>query len=223
MPGFPVLCCLLEFAHTHVHWVQDAIQPCHPLSPLLLLLSIFSDISLFQWVGSSHQISKILELRLQYQLLWEYSGLTSCRIHSFDFLGLKGTLKSLLQHHNWKASILQHSGFFMVQLSHLYTITAKKNHSFDYMDFVGKAKSMLFFFFLKSMLFNMLSRFVMAFLPRNKHLLISWLQSPATVILEPKKTKSFTVLIVSPSTYHEGMRPYAIVLVFWMLSFKPTF
>ena len=80
--------------------------------------------------------------------------------------------------------------------------------------FVGKAKSMLF---------NMLSRFVIAFLPRNKHLLISWLQSAATVILEPKKIKSVTVLIVSPSTYYEGMRPYAIILVFWMLSFKPTF
>ena len=101
----------------------------------------------------------------------------------------------------------------MVQLSHPY-MTTGKTIVLTMQTFVGKVMSLLF---------NTLPRFVIAFLPRSKHLLISWLQSPATVILEPKKTKSFTVLIVSPSTYHEGMRPYAIVLVFWMLSFKPTF
>ena len=101
----------------------------------------------------------------------------------------KGLFKSLLQHHNSKASILQHSDFFMVQLSHPYTNT-RKTTALTIWTLVGK---------IISLLFNMLSRLVIAFLPRSKHLLISWLQSPSTVILEPKKVKSLTVSIVSPS------------------------
>ena len=123
------------------------------------------------------------------------------------------TLKSLLQDHSSKASILLHSAFFIVQLSHLY-MTTRKTRALTRWTFVGKVRSLLF---------NMLCRFVITFLPRSKHLLISWLQSPSAVILEPKKIKSATVPTVSPSISHEMMAPDAMILVFWMLSFKPTF
>ena len=134
----------------------------------------------------------------------EESGLISLRKDWLDLLAVLGTLKSLLQQHSSKVSILQHSAFFMVQLSHSYMI-AGKNHCFDCMDFVSKVKSLLF---------NMLSRLVITFLPRSKHLLISWLQSPFAVILEPPKIKSDTVSTVSPSICHEVMGPDAMILVF---------
>ena len=118
----------------------------------------------------------------------EYSGLISFWIDWFDLLAVQGTLKSLLQHHSSKASILQYSTFFMVQLSYPY-MTTIKTIDLTRWTFVGKVMSLLF---------NTLSRFVVAFLPRSKHLLISWLQSPSAVILEPKKIKSITVSIVSP-------------------------
>ena len=130
-----------------------------------------------------------------------------------DLLAVQGTLKSLLQHHNSKASILQHSAFLMVQLSHPY-MTTGKTIALTRWIFVGKVMSLLF---------NMLSRFIIAFLPRSKHLLISWLQSPSPVIWEPKKIKSVTVSIFSPSICHEVMGPDATIFVFWMLSFKPAF
>ena len=113
----------------------------------------------------------------------------------FDLLEVQGTLKSLLQHHNLKASILQHSAFFMVQLSHPY-MTTGKTIALTRRTFVGKVMSLLF---------NMLSRLVIAFLPRSKHLLISWLQSPSAMILEPPKIKSVIVSIVSPYICHELM------------------
>ena len=122
---------------------------------------------------------------------------------------LPGTLKSLLQHHSSKASILRHSAFFIVQLSHPY-MTTGKTIALTRRTFVGKVMSLLF---------NMLSRLVITFIPRSKSLLISWLQSPSAVIVEPKKIKSPTV---STSICHEVMRPDAIILVFWMLSLKPT-
>ena len=118
----------------------------------------------------------------------EYSGLISFRMAWLDLLAVQGTLKSLLQHHSSKASILQHSVFFTVQLSHPY-MTTGKTIALTRWTFVDKVMSLLF---------NMLSRFVIVFLPRNKHLLISWLQSPSAVILEPKKIKSDTVSTVSP-------------------------
>ena len=125
----------------------------------------------------------------------EYSGLISFRMDWLDLLAVQGTLKSLLQHHNSKASILQHSGYFMVQFSHPY-MTTGKIIALTIQTFVGKVMSLLL---------NKLSRSVMAFLPRSKCLLISWLQSPFTVILEPKKIKSVTVSIISPSICHEMM------------------
>ena len=130
-----------------------------------------------------------------------------------DLLAVQGTLKSLLQHHSSKASILQDSAFFTVQLWHPY-MTTGKTIALTRWNFVDKVMSLLF---------NMLSRLVITFLPRSKRLLISWLKSPSTVILEPLKIKSDTVSTVSPSISHELMGPDAMVLVFWMLSFKATF
>ena len=130
-----------------------------------------------------------------------------------DLLAVQGTLKSLLQHHSSKASNLQHSAFFIVQLSHPY-LTTGKTIPLTRQTFVDKVMSLLF---------NMLSKLVTTFLPRNKHLLISWLQSPSAAILEPPKVKSLTVSIVSPYICNEVMEPDAMILVFWMLSFKPGF
>ena len=118
-------------------------------------------------------------------------------------------LSRVLQHHSSKASIVQHSAFFIVQLSHPY-MTTGKTIALTWLNFVDKVMSLLF---------NMLSRLVITFLPRSKHLLISLLQSPSAVILEPSKIKSATVSTVSPSICHAVMGPDAMILVFWMLSF----
>ena len=114
-----------------------------------------------------------------------------------DLLAVQGTLKSLLQHHSSKASILRRSAFFIVHLSHPY-MTTGKTIALTRLTFVGK---------IRSLVFNMLSRLVIAFLPRSKHLLISWLQSPSAVIMEPKTIKSTTVSIISPSICHEVIGP----------------
>ena len=121
-----------------------------------------------------------------------------------DLLAVQGTLKSLLQHHSSKPAILQHSAFFIVQHSHPY-MTTGKTIALSRQTFVGKVMSLLS---------NMLYRLVIAFLPRSKHFLISWLQSPSAVVLEPPKIKSVTVSIVSPSVCHEVMGPVAMIFVF---------
>ena len=131
----------------------------------------------------------------------EYSGLISLMMDWLALLVVQGTLKSLLQHHRSKASILWCSAFFTIQHSHPYMTTGKTTG----LTFVGKVMSLLF---------NMLFRLVIALLPRSKHLLISWVQSPSAVTLEPKKIKSVTVSIVSPSICHEVMGPDAMILVF---------
>ena len=180
--------------------------------PLLLLPSIFPSIRVFP--------NKAV-LCIRWPKYWsvsfspsnEYSGLISFRNDWFDLLAVQGTLKHLLQYHNSKASVLQHSAFFMGQLSHPY-LTTGKTIALSWWTFVSKVMSLLF---------NMLSRFVIAFLPRSEYLLISWLQSPSAVILEPKKIKSVTVSMVSPSVCHEVMGPDAIIFILWMLSFKPAF
>ena len=143
----------------------------------------------------------------------EHPGLISFNMDWLDLLSVQGTLKSLLQHHSLKTSILQLSVFFIVQISHPYMITGK-TIALTRWTFVDKVMSLFV---------NMLSRLVITFLPRSKHLLISWLQSPSTVILEPKKIKSATVSAVSPSICHEVMGPDAMILVFWMLSLKLNF
>ena len=124
----------------------------------------------------------------------EHPGLISFRMEWLDLLAVQGTLKSLLQYHSLKASILWCSAFFIVQLSHPY-MTTGKTIAVARRTFVGKVLSLLF---------NMLSRLVITFLPRSKRLLISWLQSPSAVILEPHKIKSDTVSILSPPIYHEA-------------------
>ena len=169
---------------------------CH----LLLLPLVFLSIRVF----SSESV-----LRIRWPKYWsfsfnicssnEYSGLISFRIQWLDLLAVQGTLKSLLQHHSSKASILWCSAFFVVQLSHPY-ITTRKTIALTRWTFVGKVMSLLF---------NMLPMLVIAFLPRGECLLISWLQSPSAEILEPRKKKSDTVSTVSPSISHEVMGPDA--------------
>ena len=142
-----------------------------------------------------------MEFQLQHHPSNEYSGLISFRMDWLDLLAVQGTLTSLLQHHSSKASILWHSAFFIVQLSHPFMTTGKTIALIGW-TFVGKVMSLLF---------NMLSRLVIAFLPSSKRLLISWLQSPSAVILEPPKIKSATVSIVSLSICHEVMEPDAMI------------
>ena len=141
----------------------------------------------------------------------EYSGLNSFRIDWFDLLVVQETLTSLLQHHNLKASVLWHSAFFMVQLSHPY-LTTGKTIALTRWTFLGKVMSLLF---------NMLPWYVIA--SKEQVSLVSRLQSWSVVILELKKMKSVTVLIVPPSICHEVMGPDAMILVFWILNFKPLF
>ena len=126
-PGFPVHHHLLELAQAHVYWVGDAIQPSHPLSPPSPpAFNLAQHQGLFQWVSSSHQVAKVLEFQLTISPSNEYSGLISFRIDWFDLLAVQGTLKSLLQHHSSRTSILWHSAFFIVQLSHSYRTSEKK-------------------------------------------------------------------------------------------------
>ena len=184
---------------------------CHSL----LLPSIFPCIRVFSTESVLHiRWPKDWSFSFSVSPANEYSGLISFRMDWLDLLVVQGTLKSLLQHHSSKASILQCSAFFMVQLSHPYMNTGKTIALIRKI-FVCKAMSLFF---------NMLSKLVIAFLPRSNHLLISWLQSSSAVILEPKKIKSVTVSIVSSSICHlsDGTR-CQIFLVFWIFSFKPAF
>ena len=175
MPGLPVHHQLPEFTQTHARRVGDAIQPSHTLlSPSLPAPNPSQHQFLFQWVNSSHEVAKVLEFQLQNQSFQWTTRLISFRMDWLDLLAVQGTLKSLLQHSS-KASILRHSAFLTVQLSHPY-MTIGKIITLTRQTFVGKVMSLLF---------NMLSRLVITFLPRRKRLLISWLQSPSAVILEP--------------------------------------
>ena len=173
--------------------------------PLLFLLSIFPSIRVF----SNESVlcirwPKYWSFRFSISPSNEYSGPISFRMDWLDLCAVQGTLKSLLQHHSSKASILWCSAFFIVQFSH-HNMTTGKTIALTRWTFVGKVVSLLF---------NMLSRLVITFLPKNKRLLISWLRSPPVVILEPLKIKSLTVSIVSPSICHEVMGSDAMILVF---------
>ena len=180
MPGLPVYHQLPEFTQTHVHLVGDAIQPTHPLSS-----PSPSTFNLPQHQGLSYK--SVLHIRwpeywsfsFSISLSNEYSGLTFFRMEWLDLLALQGTLKSLLQYHSSKASILWHSAFLIVQLSHPY-MTTGKTIALTRWTFVGKVMCLLF---------NMLSRLVTTFLPRSKRLLISWLQLSPAVILESPQNK----------------------------------
>ena len=202
MPGLPIHQQLLESSQTHVHWIDDAFKPCHPLSsPSSPALNLSQHQGLFKWVISSHQVAKVLEFQLQHQSSNEHPGLICFRMDWLDLLAVQGTLKSLLQHHSSKASILRHSAFFILQLSLPYMTTGKTT-ALTRQTFVDKVMSLLF---------NMLSRLVITFLLRGKRLLISWLQSPSAEILELPKIKSATVSTVSPSICHEVMGPDAVI------------
>ena len=171
--------------------------------PLLLLPSIFSSIRGFSNESALHiRWPKYWSLNISPSN--EHPGIISFRMDWLHLLAVQGTLKSLLQHHSSKVSILRHSAFFIVQLSHPY-MTTRKTIASTRRTFVGKVMSLLF---------NMLSRLVITFLPRSKRLLISWLQSPSAVILEPQKIKSATVSTVCPSICHEVMELDATILVF---------
>ena len=172
--------------------------------PLLLLPSNFPSTRIFSNESVlCIRLSKYWSFSFSISPSNEYSELISFRIDPFDLLTVQDTLKSLLQHHSSKASILRCSAFFMVKLTSLHA--TGKTIALTRWTFVGKVMSLLF---------NMLSRLVLAFLQRRKCLLISWPQSPFAVILEPKKIKSVTVSIVSPSNYHEVMGPDATILAF---------
>ena len=180
IPNFPVLHYLLGFVQTHVHWW------CHPT-----ILSSVTPLSSCPQSFPASVFSNESALHIRWSKFWhfsispsiEYSELISFRIDWFDLLAVQGSLRTHVQQNNLRASVLWGSVFFMVQFSatiHDYW----KSHSIDYTTFVGK---------MMSLLFNMLSRFGIAFLPRSKHLLISWEQSPSPVIVEPKKIKSATL------------------------------
>ena len=190
-------------------WCRQAFLLC---CPLLLVPSVFYSVRSFQWVDSLYQVAKELELqcrsfqwifRTDFLLNWLVGSpcnprdsrvFSNTTVHKHQLFGTQPSL--------WSNS-------------HIHTyMTTGKTIALTIQTFVDKVISLLF---------NMLSRFVIAFLPRSKCLLISWLQSPSAIILEPPKIKSLTVSIVSPSTCHEVMGPDAMILVFWMLSFKPTF
>ena len=194
-------------------WICGAIQPSHPLSPASPSdFSLSQHQGLFQWVSCLHQEAKVLELQLQsFQRV--YSGLISFKTDWFDLPTVRGMLKSLLQHHSLKASILWCSGFFIAQLSHPY-MTSGKTIAWSIWTFIGKVMSLLF---------STLSRFVITFLPRGNRFPISWLQSPSAVILEPRKRKSITAPRFSPSVRHEVMGLDAMILVSLIFSFKLAF
>ena len=182
-PGFPVYHQLPEPTQTHVHWVGDTIQPSHPLSsPSPPALNLSQHQGLFKWISSLHQVAKYWSFSFSISPSNEYSGLISFRIDRLDLPAVQGILKSLLQHHSSKASILWCLTSFIVQLSHPYKTTGK-TITLTRWTFVSKVMSMLF---------NMLSRLVITFPSRSKCVLISWLQSPSAVILEPQKIKSDT-------------------------------
>ena len=182
--------------------------------PLLLLPPIPPSIRVFSNESTLHmRWSKYWSFSFSIIPSKETPGLISFRMDWLDLLAVQGTLKSLLQHHSSKASILRCSAFFTVQLSHPY-MTTGKTIALTSRTFVDKVMSLLL---------NMLSRLVIIFLPRSKRLLISWLQSPSVVILEPSKIKSATVSTVSPSICHEVMGPDAMILVFWCWALSQLF
>ena len=165
-----------EITQSHVHWVGNAIQSSYPLSSPSPPALNLSQQGLFKWVSSSHQV-EYWSFSFSISPSNEHPGLISFGMDWLDLLAAQGTLKSLLQHHISRASILWRSAFFIVQLSHPY-LTTGKTTALTRQTFVGKVMSLLF---------NMLSRLVITFLPRSKRLLISWLQSQSAVILEPPK------------------------------------
>ena len=201
-PGYLIIHHLPELAQIHIHWISVSVIPFSSCLQSFPALGSFLKSWLFasggQNIGAS--ASPISPSN-------EYSGLISFRFDWFDLLAVQGTLKSLLQHRSSRASVLQCSAFFVVQLSYPY-MTSEKTIALTRQTFVGKVMPLFL---------NMLSRLVIAFLARSERLLILWLQSPSAVTFEPKKIKSVTVSVVSLSIYHEVMGLDAKIFIFWML------
>ena len=201
-----------EACSNHGHWVCDAIQPSHPLSSLLVPPSIFPSIRTpFQWVGASHQMAKVLGLQHQ-SFQWMFS---------VDFLQDSLVWSPCYARNSQESSPTPQSKHInSLVLSLFYCLALISIH--DYWKTIALT---LWTFVSKVMplFLDMLSRFVIAFLPRSKCIFISWLQSPSTVILEPKKIKSVTVFIVAPSLYHEVMGLNALIFVFWLLNLNQLF
>ena len=201
----------LEFTQTQVHRDGDAINHLILCFLFLLLLPNAPSIRVFSNESTFHLIwPKYWSFTFSISLSNEHPALISFRMDCLDLLAVQGTLKSLLQHCSSKASFFRHSAFFTAQYSHP-SMTTGETIALTRWTFVAKLMSLLF------------NRLVITFLPRSNRLLISWLQSPSAVILEPIQIKSDTVSIVSPSISHEVMGLDAMILVFWMLSFKPNF
>ena len=195
LPSFTISQSLLKFMAIEWMMLSHLLSPPSPFS-----FNLSQNQSLIQWVGSLHQVTKVLELLLQHQSFQWYSGLISFRIDWFNLLAVQGTVKSLLQQPQFE-SIAN----CMVQFSYPY-MTTGKTIALAMQTFVGKVMSLLF---------NMLSKFAIAFLLRRNSLLNSWLQSLTTVILEPKKRKSVTASTFSCSIGHEVIGPDAMILIFW--------
>ena len=196
-PGLPIVTNSLSFPKLISHLILCQL--------LLLLPSIFPSIRVFSNESPLHiRWPKYWSFSFSIRTSNEYSGLISFRMHWFDLFAVQGTLKSLLQHRSSKASILQRSAFFIVQLSYPY-MTTGKTIALTRWTFVGKVMSLLL---------HMLSWLVITFHPRSKGLLISWPQSPSADTLEPPKIKSVTVSTVSPCIRHEVMGSNAIILIF---------
>ena len=211
--GLPIHHQLPEFTQTHVHWISDSIQPSH----LLLFLSPptfgFPSIRVFSNDSLLHiRWPKCWSFSFSISPSSEYSELIYFRRDWLDLLEVQETVRSLLQQHHSKASILRHSAFFIVQHSHPY-MTTGKIIALTREAFFGKKMSLIF---------NMLSALVITFLPRNKHLLIPWLQLPSAVILKPKKNKFCHCFHWFPIylPWSDGIRCHD--LHFLILSFKPT-
>ena len=188
-------------------YVESVIPSNHLIlcCPLLLLPPILPSIRVFSNESTLHiRWPKYCSFSFNITASNEHPELISFRMDWLDLLAVQGTLNSLLQHHSSKSSILQHSAFFIVQLSHPY-MTTGKTIALTSWTFVDKVMSLLF---------NMLSMLVITFLPKSKHLLISWLHSPSAVILEPRKIKSDTISTVTPAICHKVMGPDAMILVF---------
>ena len=195
-PGFPVI--IKSWSLLKLMSIESIMPSNHLIlfCPLFLLPSVFLSIRVFSSESALHiRWPKYWSFSFSISPSNEYSGLISFRMDWLDLLAVQGTLKSLLPHQSSKALILRCSTFFIVQLSHPY-MSSGKTITLTRQTFVDKVMSLLF---------NMLSRLVIAFLPRSKRFLISWLQSPSAVILEPPNIKSATVSIVAPSICHEVM------------------
>ena len=211
-PGLPVPRHLSEFGQVRVHCISDAVQPSHLLTPSSSALDLSQHQGLFQWVFCVHQITKTLKLQFQNVLPVNIQGWSPLRLTSLISLLSKGFSRVFSSTTLWRHQFFGVLAFFTAQLSQPY-VTTEKTIVLTIWTFAGRVMSLLF---------NILSWFVIPLLPRNSRLLISWLQSRSAVILEPKRRKSVIISTLSPSICHAVMGPDAMILVFLIFSLKPA-